>query len=257
MGKVRTRFIGLEDLEQQQKEEQKRRAAEKKTQQSDVSDEPIEKPKKAGKSAAASLSRKKAHGKKWQKAAKKVDDNKVYELAEAIALIKEMKYTSFDESVELHLNLTKKGLKGEVELPHSTGKRTRVAIVDDALLEKIEKGEFEFDILVSHPSFMPKLAKHARILGPKGLMPNPKTGTVTPNPEEVAKKFEKGALQWKSESKFPLLHIMIAKLSADSKEIEENAVAFMQTVGKSTVQQAFIKGSMTPAVEIDLQKIFV
>lgn len=257
MGKVRTRFIGLEDLEKQQKEEQKRRAAEKKAQQSGVSEDQEEKPKKVVKSTDASLSKKPTHGKKWQKAAKKVDKNTLYELSEAVALIKEIAYASFEESVELHLNLTKKGIKGEVELPHSTGKKTRVAIVDDALLDKIEKGEFEFDILISHPSFMPKLAKHARVLGPKGLMPNPKTGTVTPNPDEVAKKFEKGALQWKSESKFPLLHIMIAKLSADNKEIEENAVAFMQTVGKNTIQQAFIKGSMTPAVEIDLQKIFV
>lgn len=257
MGKVRTRFIGLEELENQQKEEQKRRAAEKKAQKGAEGEDAAEAedaPKKAKKAAAPATSRR-TRGKKYQEAAKKVDPKKTYSVAEAVETLKKIKYTKFDESVELHLNVDKKGAKGEVTLPHSTGKTINVKIVDDALLEQIEKGNFDFDVLIAHPSYMPKLAKFARTLGPKGLMPNPKNGTVSPNPEEAAKKFEGGSLQWKGESKHPLIHQMIAKISASESEIAENAIAFMQAVGKTSIKQAFMKTSMSPSMQLDMKEL--
>ncbi len=288
MGKIRTRIIGLEDVEKKQKEDQKRRAEEKKHAkhkiraqglkggermgQVEVGEESIKKMEKAKKilespasvPTQSGLRRGKekakkikvhARGKKYQEAKKLVDAKKTYTLDQALKLLKKMKLSKFDESVELHLNVDQTGLKGEVDLPNSTGKTLRVKIVDDKVLADIEKGKLEFDLLVTNPSYMPKLAKFAKILGPKGLMPNPKAGTISPKPEEVAKKYEKGALRWKTEAKFPLIHQMIGKVSFEDKKLLENAEAFFKSVGKAHIFSAYIKSTMSPSVKIDLEKI--
>lgn len=261
MGKIRTRILGFEEIEKQQKEEQKQRAQEKKMKKGESAEEEIvqsedaqvEAPKK--KMAKKQPGKVKVVGKKHKEAIKKVDTKKLYALEEAVKTLKEVKYTKFDGSFELHLNVENTGMKGEVELPHSTGKTVRVAIVDDALLDKLENNIIEFDVLVTHPSYMPKLAKYARVLGPKGLMPNPKTGTVSPNPEDVAKKFEKGTLRWKTEAKFPLIHQLIGKTSAEDKALVENAVAFMNSVGMKNIQSATLSTTMGPGLKIDMAKM--
>lgn len=262
MGKVRTRILGLEDLEEAQKEEQKKRSAEKKAEKNKDAEAEIETEaaedageKKQSKKSEEAPAPKKKLGKKHSAALKKVDGTKAYTLEEAVKLLKEIKYAGFDESVELHLNVEKTGSKGEVELPHSTGKTVRIAIVDDQVLANIEKGVLDFDILIAHPSYMPKLAKFAKVLGPKGLMPNPKAGTVSPNPEEVAKKFAKGSLRWKTEPKFPLIHQMIAKISFDEGAILDNARALIGSVGKANIDAAFIKTTMSPGLKIDLDRV--
>ena len=254
MGKIRTRILGLADIEKQQKEEQKVHSAEKKAHESveEVESSPVEKSKKeVQKKANVS---KKVRGKKYLEAKKKFGEVKKMKLAEAVELLKKAKYVSFDESVDVHMNVEKTGLRGEVELPHSTGKTVRVAIVNDAVLEQLANGKIEFDILVTHPSFMPKLARYAKVLGPKGIMPNPKAGTVSTNPEEVAKKFMKGTLRWKTEPKFPLIHQMIGKLSYDSKNLTENAQKFIDSVGKAQIKALFIASSMGPSIEIEIEK---
>lgn len=263
MGKIRTRFIGIEEVEEAQKIEQKKRAAEKKAQKkneedSEVSEdaaqvapvaapEPTEKRKKE----AASTSQK-AKGKKYRDAQKLVDSSKIYSITEGIALLKKMSYVKFDESVEIHLNLLTDGLRGEVALPHSTGRVVRVAVLDDAILADLDVGKIEFDILIAHPSQMPKIARYAKMLGPKGLMPNPKAGTVSPEPEKAAEKFKKGTLRWKAESKFPILHQMVSKLSAEPHAIEENVRAFIESVGAKHIKSAYLTASMTPSVQISI-----
>lgn len=279
MGKIRTRTIGLEDVEEQQKKEQKERAAQKKVEKLHKEE------KKAKKASSKAMEELKAveekeklseetsdkaetkheakkeekkvepvkthkRGKKYKAAAKAVEKNKTYTLVEAIAVLKKVKYADFDESVELHLNVLENNLKGEVELPHTTGKTVRIKIVDDALLDQLENGIIDFDILVTHPSYMPKLAKFARTLGPKGLMPNPKAGTISPNPEDVVKKYEKGVLKWKTEAKFPLIHQMIGKISHDEKALVENAESFLHSVGSSKIKAAFIKTTMSPSLKV-------
>ena len=191
-------------------------------------------------------------GRNYRGAKDQVKKDKVYGLSEAIALLKQIKYAKFDESIELHLNTTAEGLRGEVSLPHATGKTVRVAIVDEALLEKLAENKIDFDVLVSHPSFMPKLARYAKILGPRGLMPNPKTGTISLKPEEVAKKFAGGLMKWKSEVKFPLIHQMIGKISADDKAIAENVEGFIKSVGQDKVKTVFMKTTMSPALQISV-----
>lgn len=193
-------------------------------------------------------------GKKYEEAKKMVDTKRNYSLDEAVSLLKKMKLSKFDQSVELHFVIDETGLKGEVELPFSTGKVVRVKIVDDTVLSDLEKGKMDFDILVTHPSFMPKLAKFAKVLGPKGLMPNPKAGTVSTKPEDVVKKFEKGMLRWKTEVKFPLIHQMIGKVSFEDKNLIANAEKFIEAVGKAHIQSAFIKSTMSPALKLELNK---
>lgn len=276
MGKIRTRVLGYEDIEEQQKKQQKERSKEKKVKKFTHSEEAqqqevveqfskkadIEVPeemkkteKKEKKLKETPKQKKSSHGKKYKDSVKQIDQKKLYSIEEAVSLLKKVRYAHFDESVELHINVEKKGLKGEVELPHATGKSVRVRILDDATLDEIEQGTILFDILIAHPSQMAKLAKFAKILGPKGLMPNPKAGTVTPNPEEVAKKFEKGAIQWKTEPKFPLIHHMIAKTSLDDAKIVENAVLFLQSVGKTNMTAAFMTTTMGPSLKIDVQNM--
>jgi large subunit ribosomal protein L1 len=283
MGKIRTRIIGNEEIEEKQKEEQKKRSAEKKMEKNkekakpekeapsepakkkdseEVKATPVqggkEKPeggekKKKNKKGSARVAR--VRGKKYTGALKKLDQTKKYTVEDAINELKKIAYAKFEESVELHINVLKESLRGEVDLPHTTGKTLRVTIVSDAVLEQLEKGVIDFDILISHPSFMPKLAKYARTLGPKGLMPNPKSGTISPNPEEAAKKFQGGTLRWKTEGKAPLIHQMVAKLPHDVKTINENVTAFLHSVGVGNIKKAFVKSTMSPSLELDLEKI--
>lgn len=265
MGKIKTRFIGDVEVEEKQKKEQKEKAKEKKLKEKNVEvgrDQPNkQKSVEVGRDQPAKKTKverdqpKTSRGANYQKAKKMVEAKKTYTLDEAVKLLKKMKFSKFDESVELHFNVDKTGLKGEIELPHSTGKTTKVAIVDDKILADIEAGKINFDILITHPSYMPKLARFAKVLGPKGLMPNPKAGTISPNPEEVAKKFQKGMLRWKTEAKFPLIHQMIGKLSHEDKALVENAQAFIASVGPAHISLAVIKSTMSPGVKVDLGKI--
>ncbi|OGK62834.1 hypothetical protein A2334_01315 [Candidatus Roizmanbacteria bacterium RIFOXYB2_FULL_38_10] len=249
---MKPRALGVEDVEKQQKEEQKKKAMEKKesSEKIEVKEKKVEKTSSTTKKKGQS-----GRGKKYLASKKQVDKKKKYSLEDAIILLKKMKYVSFDESVDLHLNVGKTGIRGEIELPHSTGKTVRVAIVNDAVLLELESGRMNFDILITHPSFMPRLAKYAKILGPKGLMPNPKAGTISPNPEEIAKKFLKGTLRYKTENKFPLIHQMVGKLSYEDKKLIENIRVFMNAVGKINILDAFLTSTMTPSIRIDLEKI--
>lgn len=262
MGKIRTRIIGDMGEEQKQKEEQKKRSQEKKakvkkeeSQASSAARSTLKETKKSDRKKKPTISAPRSRGKKYQAARKLIEKEKNYSLAQAITLLKQMKLASFDESVELHMNLDKEGLKGEVELPHATGKTLRVAIVNDQVLEDLEKGLIAFDVLLTHPSYMPRLAKFAKILGPRGLMPNPKAGTISPNPEELAKKFEKGTLRWKSESKFPLIHQMVGKVSYDETMLQDNIRVFIQSVGKNHIKEVFIKTTMSPALPLNVEGI--
>lgn len=263
MGKIRTRIVGDVEVEKKQKAEQKQRSEEKKLEKKkiEVKDEIEKKPVEAKEKKTEKKTEKKKvtlakpRGKKYKEAKELVDKTKLYLLKDAMELLKKMKLSKFDQSVELHLNVDETGIKGEVDLPHSTGKTVKVTVVDDKVLTDIEKGKVEFDILVTHPSYMPKLAKFARVLGPKGLMPNPKAGTISTTPEDVVKKFAKGILRWKTEPKFPLIHQMIGKLSLETKALVENAEKFINAVGKSHIRKVVIKSTMSPSVKIDIEKI--
>lgn len=194
--------------------------------------------------------------KRYQELSKMVDKNKAYQLLDAISLVKQTSLTKFDGSVELHVNLNpavlgeKKDFRGSVNLPHGTGKEIKVAIADDALISKIEAGKIEFDVLVAHPTMMAKLARVAKILGPKGLMPNPKTGTVSPDPEKRAKELAGGNINFKTEPDNPIIHLMIGKVSFEDKKLIENAQALLDAIGRNKIAKATLSATMGPGVKV-------
>jgi len=194
------------------------------------------------------------NGKAIRAAKSKVDPQKKYELSEAIKLVKSGNITKFVSTVTLHLNLVTKDAPTRVELtfPHMAGAAKRVAIVTDELLKDIEKGKIEFDILVTSPAFMPKLAKFAKVLGPKGLMPSPKAGTVTPDPEKKAKEFEAGKTVVKAEAKFPLMHVTVGKINQADEELIANIKALLDAVKLKNVTKATLASTMSPGVKLQL-----
>lgn len=196
----------------------------------------------------------KRRGKKYQEARKKVDINKLYPLSEALKLAQQTSISKFNGSIEVHLVVKEVGQKGEIKFPHSISKQTKIAIADDKVLKKIAKGKIDFDVLLATSVMMPKLTKYAKILGPKGLMPNPKAGTITEKPEELAKKMA-GKIQFRTEAKAPLIHLVIGKVDSKPKELEVNFKALIEAVGINKIKKAVITSTMGPGIKVDLTSI--
>lgn len=180
-----------------------------------------------------------------------VDKTKKYSASAAVELLKKLSYTKFDGTITVHAVVKEAGFSTPLTLPHSTGKSIRVAIASDEVLAEIQAGKIEFDVLVAHPSFMPKLAKFASTLGPKGLMPNPKNGTLSPNPEGQKTKLEAGTVTVKTEKKAPLLHIRIGKVSMDTKKLVENIQAIHKALG-TKLDSLAIAASMSPGIKVEV-----
>lgn len=199
----------------------------------------------------------------YQKIATLIDKSKRYKLADALPLLEKMKRAKFDETVELHINTIEKGISGSLTLPYGTGKTTRVAIANaaidpknvDDLIKKIESGKIEFDVLIATPDSMPKLARVARVLGPRGLMPNPKNGTVTPKPDDVAKKFAGGQFNFKTEAKFPILHLTVGKLSFGDKKLSENIITAVKAIKTKNIKSMTLKSTMSPGIQIETSSL--
>lgn len=208
--------------------------------------------KKAAKKKKAKV---KVRSKRYIEVMKLVDKEKLYPITDAISLVKQTSLTKFDGTVELHVSLNpltlgdKKDYRTAVSLPHGTGKEVRVAIADDKVVAEIEAGKINFDILVAHPTMMAKLAKVARVLGPRGLMPNPKTGTVSPDPEKRAKELSSGQVNLKTEPGNPLIHMPIGKVSFEDKKIAENVKAVLKALG-TKVAKVTLSATMGPGVKV-------
>lgn len=198
----------------------------------------------------------KVRGTKYKEAVMKVEPGKLYPISDALELLRKVTLTKFDGSVELHINTSEKGLRGQVQLPHGTGKKVRVAIADaesiDKIVESVEKGKIEFDALVAHPSVMGRLAKVAKFLGPKGLMPNPKNGTISPTPEKVARKLEAGEISWKTESEFPIIHQVIGKMSFKDNQLEANFKEIVKAIGNMKIKSITLKSTMSPGIKVQI-----
>lgn len=271
MGKVRHVIIGdaSEEQEQKKKAEARREAKKAKKQKDETSPEETS-PDSAAletqeteksehkKEKKTSDKQPKIKSKKYQEVAKLVDKNHVYSLKEALELVKKTSITKFDGTVEIHVNLNALTLAGKTEfrgtahLPHGTGKEVRVAIANDELLKDMEAGTFNFDILIAHPSMMPKLAKYARVLGPKGLMPNPKNGTVSPDPEKRANELKGGEVNFKTEPNNLIIHMGIGKVSFESKQLQENLEALFLAIGKNKILSATLSSTMGPGIKVNV-----
>jgi large subunit ribosomal protein L1 len=209
-----------------------------------------------------------------------VEKNKSYDVTEAIKVLKSLKTRKFDESVDavLKLNIDAKktdmNVRGSFVLPNGTGKTKRVLVITktkaseaseaeycgaEDMLEKIEKENwFDFDTIVATPEMMPALGKLGKILGPKGLMPNPKLGTVTTNVKDAVSNIKKGMVEYKNDS-YGNVHFSFGKLSFSEEKLEENLRAIVAEIVKnkpSSVKGTFVKGisistTMGPGVKVD------
>jgi len=189
---------------------------------------------------------------KSQKTKLKVD---IYPLSTAVKMLREVSY-SVHKTVELHLNVKETGIRGEVSLPHSIGKETSVAIFTPELGDKIKSGKIDFDILLAKPADMPLIAPLARVLGPKGLMPNPKSNTIINDPEKRKQELEAGALlTYRTEAKAPIIHLSVGNLDQKDKELTENIETIINAIGISKITSAYIKSTMSPSLKISLSSL--
>lgn len=204
-----------------------------------------EKKSKKGKKSKARF-RSKRHTENSSLIAKKT----VYPIPDGLKILRKFKKSNFDETVELHINTRERGIAGIVALPHGTGKKLRIAIANDDLILEIEKGKIDFDVLISEPAMMPKLAKVAKILGPRGLMPNPKAGTITDKPDTVVEKLSAGQITFKTEAQFPLIHMSVGKVSFDDSKLAENIQSVILAIGPQNITGVTLKSTMSPGIRI-------
>lgn len=263
MGKTKTAVLtGTEEVKKTSKELYEEKKAKKALEQQAntvkeepkaevVSEEAKEEVKETTQKAKA-VSTEKVRSKKYLEAKSKYSHSNDYKLEEAIKLVKELSYTKFDGTMELHLTVKKQGLNVQVALPHSTGKQKRVEVASEKTLEDLKQGKINFDILLATPEMMPKLASFARVLGPRGLMPNPKNGTVIKS-EKDADKFNANNITIKTERENPLIHTSFGKVSQDTKELVTNATAIIDAIGGSKqITKAFLKSTMSPSVKLSI-----
>ena len=286
MGKIKVRTLGNEEFENKQKNQAKQRAQDKKLVKGGKGGERVvsvgpseeelanaeaqiisQKHRDSVVSAdnsANSVIAKKQASKKYKKEkksprsknylaiAKTLDKSKKYSLPEALSMLEKLTRSKFDETVELHINTTETGVSGNIMLPHGTGKTVRVAIADDEVIAQVQKGKIDFDILLANPSMMPKLARVAKILGPKGLMPNPKNATLVKDPEKAAETFKKGQMNFKTETKAPIMHLTVGKISFGVKKLSENIESLIEAIKKEKIVNVTLKSTMSPGIKISL-----
>lgn len=240
--------------------------------------------KKGPKPATRTLLERK--GKKFRELAKKLEVGKSYALNEALDLISQTSPTKFDATVELHIVLgvdprqADQNVRATVTLPHGTGKVVRVVAFvpeadvkavtaagadvagEEAVLALLDKQQLDFDILVATPQMMPKLGKYARVLGPRGLMPNPKSGTVATNAAQAVKEAKGGRVEYRVD-KQAIVHLGAGKVSFGPEKLAENAKAFfesLQSVKPTSIKGSYIKSvtvssTMGPGIRVDLSSL--
>jgi large subunit ribosomal protein L1 len=237
------------------------------------------------KRGAAPITRPKSErrGKKYKELAKKLETGKAYNLADAVKLAAETSPVKFDASVEVHVVLgvdprqADQNIRTTVSLPHGTGKTLRVAafvpvdeveaakkagadlVGEEEIMKQLDKEQLNFDVLVATPQLMPKLGKYARLLGPRGLMPNPKSGTVATNVSKAVTEAKGGKVEYRVD-KQAIVHLSIGKVSFGADKLFENATAFfdsLQSVKPSSLKNAYIISThvtttMGPGIKVEL-----
>ncbi len=227
----------------------------------------------------------KKHGKRYAELLKKIDKDE-YSLEEAANKVKELKSAKFDETVELALKLgvdprhADQMIRGSVVLPNGTGKTVKVAVIakgdkaevakaagadivgEEEILDMLKEGNLDFDILIATPDMMGKLGKFGRVLGPKGLMPNPKTGTVTMDVAQAVKNAKAGQVNFRVDKKGNI-HVGIGKVSFDANKLYENAKAFITKINKMKpasakgryIQNGALSLTMSPSLKLDVNEL--
>lgn len=223
-----------------------------------ASDEPVEETpaqsddQVAAQAAAPIKAQAKVRSKKYVAARSRVDRTNTYPLEDAVNLLKQTSYSKFDGTITAHLNLLREINPVEVTFPHSTGKSIRVQVVNDEVLAKIADENIDFDVLLATPAMMPKLAKYARFLGPRGLMPNPKNGTVTNDPEAKKSSLEAGSIIIRPEKKSNLMHVRIGKVSQAETELVANIQVLVKAVNPTNIEKITLAATMSPGIKVQL-----
>lgn len=201
-------------------------------------------------------SKAKIRSKAYLKSAEGFESGKTYKTEEAVELVKKHSYSKFDGTINLAIKLqkSKKGddaVRGTIKLPNGAGRVLKVAVADDKLIEGIKKGVTDFDILVASPAMMPKLGVVAKILGPKGKMPNPKDGTVVEDPKTAAEDLSKNVVRYRQDLGGNL-HLPVGKISFDSSKIVENIQAVLKSLAHLKKESATISPTMGPGVKLEV-----
>jgi len=194
-----------------------------------------------------------AHGKKWRAANEKVAKDQRYVCSEAATLVKETAVSKFKSTVELHLHLSQEA-RGSMQLPHQTGKKIKVAVATDEVIDEIAAGKINFDVLIAEPAQMSKLAKHARTLGPKGLMPNPKSGTVTTDVDKAKQELEGGKIEFRTDAG-KNVHLVVGNIDTAEKQLEENIDYVLNTLINYKIKSATLTTTMGPGIKLVLPEV--
>ncbi len=256
-------------VEQSAKDKAEELTTDLSSQESDVvsgdvgsSDDWNDKKEKTSKSAKKSTKkvhvegpRKPAHSKKYLSAIKDLDVAQMYSKEDAVMLVKKTSYSTFDGTVEAHIKIDQQNVRGVVTLPSGTGKTKRIAVfsgVDtDAMIKKIESGVIDFDIAIATPDAMPKLAKVARVLGPRGLMPNPKSGTVTDDVEKAKAEFASGRIEYKQD-KGGVVHQSIGKVSMTEEQLLTNLNTLLAVLPIGKITSITLSSTMGPGIKVKI-----
>lgn len=266
MGKIRIKTLGDEEQEQKEQERKARQQARKENVVRNVESVDSQDSREATTTtdtqvpAEATETKQKKSSKththtrssRYTSNTAQIEKKTSYTLDKAIEALKKFTTSKFDETVELHINVTEKGLNGQITLPHGTGKKLRIKVADAELIEAVGKGVIDFDILIAEPTMMPQLAKVARVLGPRGLMPNPKNGTVTTDIKGTTEKLSAGQINYKTEAQAPIIHMSVGKLSFKNDLLETNVKTVFSSVGINKIKSVTLKSTMSPGVKIKI-----
>jgi large subunit ribosomal protein L1 len=271
MGKTKTAFVGGAPAEEKKKQKKihlsglKGGQRIKMVEAAPTEEVPAETIEKAGGPERVKRAER-IRSKKYQEAKKKFDNTKAYTIKEAVKLVKDTSYSKFDGTFELHLIVKKAGTSASVTLPFQAGKTKKIEIADEGTIKKLTEGKIDFDVLIATPAIMPKLVPFARILGPKGLMPNPKNGTLVSDPKK-AQGFSANSTTLKTEparnasasvaggkeAQFGLIHTVVGKVGQDEKELAANIEAVLKALGgEKQIVRVYAKATMGPSVRIKL-----
>lgn len=222
------------------------------------------KPKKA----APKPGKVKYRSRRYLEATKDLDKTKRYPLEEALDLVQKTSYTKFPGTVEAHINTNIKNIRGLVSLPFASGKKLTILafgknakdsgadlIGDDETIAEIEKGKINFDILITTSEWMSKLAKVAKVLGPKGLMPNPKNGTITEDLKKTVAELQGGKIEYKTEKDARVIHLGVGKVTQSKTEVSQNIKVLFNAIGKTKVKKLTLSPTMGPGIKVELGSI--
>lgn len=242
--------------------------AEVKTEESEQVETPSA--KKAQAKTSKGKTSKHHQGANYQKALKAIDATKAYSAKEAYKLLEETSFTKFDPTVEIHINVSEKNLRGKVSFPHPIGPKKEKRFLVFAkfksdsknvisgsaeTVKEIEEGRLkpvrDFDVVIASAEFMPQLVKIAKVLGPAGMMPNPKNGTITSNPQSLIEGKDSDAYEFRSDPLAPVIHAKLGKLSAKEAAINENLKALILAIGTSKIKRVILTTSMGPGIQLD------